>query len=223
MGCRKFYFQMKERILIGIVALFLGTIIVSCSKYESNLDLLTENIEDSRLNEESLEFKNSIISTLNTQKVSTKSGETVNFTEEQVKDLREKSLDMFASHGFKRSEFKEFLGEGDERIILMATIFTAIIEQEPVYMTPSRIKTKSETDDDDGTCWSFARVTYCAGQAFMSAVGADEIQSWFTGYRCLTKSLVKSIFKTALKKFPYIAAASAIGLFSECMGWLPWQ
>lgn len=208
---------MKNKIfIIGLFVLFLGMLTVSCSK-DDNYDLLTEETDTFTLNKQTQEFKDNLLSTLNAQKIVTKSNDEVEFTKEQVTDLRNKSLDMFASHGFKRSEFKEFLGDGDERIILMATIFTAIIEQEPVYTVPNRIKTRSESSGgDDGTCWSKDRVISCLS----SLIGLGEIGTAFNGIKCITKSIAKVVVKNLARSVLGAAAVAITVLeFTICMGW----
>lgn len=205
---------MKNRFLtLGIITLFTALVIMSCSKDDVNYDLLTENTENYQLNKESLEFKHSIISTFETQNASTKSGVNTNsnFAEDQIEDLREKSIDMFKSHGFEQSELDDLLEDGDERIIFMATVFTAIIDQEPIYSTPGVIKTKLESSSvDDDTCYPSASVSDC----LLRATGIKEI---LTG--CLTKY---AAFKILGRLVPYAGYTVAAADFANCMGWLNW-
>lgn len=210
--------KLKTLFLGLLVILTNAFIITSCSEDE-NLEAL-EQYQKSQINQETMEFKNNLVTTFKNKK-ETKSGE-ISLNQEQISLLRNDALVMLKSQGFEESDFEEFMEERDPRIILFAAMYMGLIENNSSQIV-RKVTRNSEDVDGDGTCYSVARITVCAGRALLSAIGADEIKNMFSGYACITKTIAKSVFKSLLKKVPWIAAAVALDTFIDCMGWYPWN
>lgn len=212
----------KVNLIVGMmVVVMVGCIFVACSNDDHNLNLqLLE--EQSRqktiLNKETADFKSGLISAVNLQKTKA-SAEEFRFSAEQVKDLRKQSLKMFKSHGFVEDEFKEFMDEGDERLILIATMFTAIMES-PVA-TFSRIKTRSEGGSESGECFSWSKALACGTSVLYGIIPLNDIRAAFAGAGCLTKTVALNILKSLVKKATVWVAIGAIIIdYSLCMDWI---
>lgn len=98
-------------------------------------------------------------------------------------------------------------------------MFAGVVESDGVVMPP---RTKSGFENGGGgsgeTCYGIVTAAKCASRALVGAIGVNELQNMFSA-KCLTKTMAKTIFKTALKKVPLVAAIVAIDEFSTCMGW----
>lgn len=211
---------MKRKIFC-LTVFFLVFGVFSCSGpwEEENVEVLmnVDNSQRNYLNAETINFKNDLVQMFYQSRSKTKAEE-LDLSKAQLEEMRKETLKMLKSHGFVENDFSEFMSEGDPRLILFGVMFTAVLETNMV--SAPRIKTRSE--GDDGTCYDIAQVVVCASRAILSALGADVIQSFFSGYRCLTKTLIKDLFKGLLKKVPWVAAVVAIDTFIDCMGWYPW-
>lgn len=196
---------MRRNILLSIIIfLSLCYIITSCSTDDTDLQLLEEQYKiKPTLNKETSEFKSAFISVLNSNK-SRVSNKEIEFSNEQIDILKDKSLKLFKSHGFSKKELNKYGIKSDEHLILSATIFTALMENPSLSQN---IKTRSENDE---TCYNGTSISDC----LLRVTGIHEI---ITG--CLTK---KAILKILGKYVPYIGWATAVADFANCMGWVDW-
>ena len=84
------------------------------------------------LTKETSTFKSCMVSIMKQAKDEGKKREDLAFTEEQLKMLKEKSLAMFKSHGFTEKHVMDLVENNDERLIFVATVFTAMVESKSV-------------------------------------------------------------------------------------------
>lgn len=196
--------------------LALGIVVESCSNHDSfedeNLQAIENQIKEREktITSEAADFKKDFLFVRKSK--STRSTE-FSMTNAEIDELRNRSLKMLESYGFKANEFSEFMNEGDPRLILLGAMFVGIMENNS-SKTTKMVKTRSEVVDD---CLDVAQVVLCAGRALASAVGADVIHQAFTG--CITKAMAKNILKGLLKKVPWVSVAFALDTFADCMGW----
>lgn len=215
--------NLKKMIFMSILCISASITFFACSK-DSFEDENFEMIERSanvqvKVNEQTLKFKDEIINLRKQQKTKGVS----NFSNDQIQSMNKLCLEMLKSHGFNESEFKEFINDGDPRLILLGVMFAGVVESDGVVMPP---RTKSGFENGGGgsgsgsgeTCYGIVTAAKCASRALVGAIGVNELQNMFSA-KCLTKTMAKTIFKTALKKVPLVAAIVAIDEFSTCMGW----
>ena len=202
---------MKRFYLIAgmVLSIMTAGVFTACSDYEDDrmdLQLLKkQEKQGSVLNEETSAFKSYMILTLKQSR--TRSGdEDFAFSEEQLGMLKEKSLAMFTSHGFTEEYVMDVVENDDERLIFVATVFTAILES-PSMPT---VKTRAVEGSEDETCYDAERVSDCLLRAL-------NIRDLVTS--CLTKT---AILKIISKWVPYLSLAAALTDFANCMGWVDW-
>lgn len=208
--------MIKKRFLYFSVSfiLFLGMIFTACSNEDefSDLKLLSKqaNIKPT-LNEETETFKTTFVSMLKPTTQTRASSDEFFFTEEQIDVITNKSLQMFSSHGFSEEEVIRLVDGDKEKLIFVATLFTALLESPTTYpetRSYALLKTQSESDED--TCYDSASITDC----ILRATGLKEL---ITG--CLTK---KAALKLLSKIVPYAGYVVAAADFANCMGWVDW-
>ena len=205
--------KMKKFYLIAgmVLSIMTAGVFTACSESEDDrMDfqlLKKQEKQKSSLNEETSAFKSCLVSTL--KQTRTRSvNENFTFTEEQLGILKEKSLAMFESHGFTEKDVMDLVENDDERLIFVATVFTAIVES-PSMPT---VKTRA-VEGDNGECFYIEKVKECLKRL----IDITEITDFLTG--CLTKT---ALFSTLAKFIPYAGYAFAAADFANCMGWLDW-
>ena len=189
------------------VAVVITSFSIACSNEDDNLDLQLiekQNEQKEVLNEETAEFKSNLISVLKQEKKKGY-GNDFSFSEENVAYLKEKGLKMFKSHGFTEDNLKSAGAKTDEEIIMMATIFTAIMEH------PADIPRVMKRNESNEPCFDANMIAEC----ILQATGIRDV---VTG--CLTKLATLELVKKIAKSIPYVGAAVLIADFAYCMGWL---
>ncbi len=129
---------MKNLILIAGMVLSMMTAGV-CTAYsqsedESKDQQWLEQLEEQEftLTDETSAFKSCVVSIMKQARDEGKKLEDFAYTEEQLKVLKEKSLAMFKSHGFTEKHVMDLVENNDERLVFVATVFTAIVEAKSV-------------------------------------------------------------------------------------------
>lgn len=201
---------MKRFYLIAgmVLSIMTAGVFTACSESEDDrMDLqLLEKQEKKKsvLNKETSAFKSYMVSTLKQSR--TRSGdEDFAFSEEQLGMLKEKSLAMFASHGFTEKYLMDLVENDGEQLIFVATVFTAVVESPSIPI----VKTRTE-GGENGECYNAASVSDC----LLRALAIRDILE-----KCLTKA---AILKIISKWVPYAGYASAVADFANCMGWVDW-
>lgn len=200
----------KIQFCMGLAfAVVIASFFFACSNESDALDLqLIEMQYDQKasLTEETVVFKSDMISVL--QQVKTRSLDNrTSFSEDDRMHLKESGIKMFLSYGFTEDDLKDAGAKTDEDIIVMATIFAAIMEH-PADLP--RMMTKSESGGEP--CYDGNKIADCILQA-------TGIQTVVTG--CLTKVAALGLATKIITKLnPYVGVAALIADFVSCMGWL---
>lgn len=189
--------------VISIMTACLFTFISCSDNDDYDFQLLMEQ-QKTVLNKETSDFKSNLVSALTSQNTRAVDGEFV-FSEEQLKNLKELSLKMFESHGYAKEYIENVVENNDERLIMAAAIFTAIVESPS---TPI-VKTRVEGNDNE-ECYNANSVSDC----LLRAAGIKELLQG-----CIKKA---TILKLISKYVPGIGYAAAVVDFANCMGWVEW-
>lgn len=217
---------MRKKITLAcfLLASLLGTFaIYSCSNsLDENLEVLKESEKQQKsVSLEALTLKTKVAEAFRQNK--TRSSETV-LTESQIKELRATALDFLKSEDMvKESDYSDFMEEGDPRLILFASFCVGMLETDPseLYVEEGTRSSDDKPRAEPRICYDTARVIDCAYEAIGAFIGLNELKDLF-GSGCVTISKGKSIFKTALKKVPWLGAMAALERFCSCMGWMNW-
>lgn len=205
----------NKKFFLGFIAMMIvGGAFMACSKDSDPLDLqlLEEQAKQKvTLNKETSAFKADIISAIS-QSPTRVSETEFTFSAEQMKMLRESSLNMFRSHGFSEKEVLDVVDNNDIRLIFVATAFTALMEY-PGTASYSMPKTRSESGE---TCYNIERIKHCLWEAVKDVFGLYDIMESIEK-KCVTKTIALELLG---KYAAYIDIATAIYDFSNCMGWI---
>ena len=201
---------MKKFYLIAgmVLSIMTAGVFTACSESEDDrmdLQLLKkQEKQKSTVNEETSAFKAYMVSTLKQAKTRSVN-ENFTFTEEQLGILKEKSLAMFESHGFTEKYVMDLVENDDERLIFVATVFTAIVES-PSMPT---VKTRA-AEGDNGECFDIDKVIECFNKAAKITNAANLIA------KCMSKVSILSALAKVVQVGGY---ALAVETFIDCMGW----
>lgn len=211
--------KMKSIICSATFSLFLIVLfaIQSCDSNENVEALISEKIDS----KEVLELKKAIVKNKDlilkvaNQQVKTKGNNGAIEVPTIFKDLNKKSLKMLESYGVHYSDIEDVLeNENDPKITLIGMFFAALIEENSNVISVPR--TKSQSEGDDGVCYTAESVTNC----ILTAVGITEIAESLQSVSCVSKTLALTVFKTAAKRALGAAGvAYALISFGDCMGW----
>lgn len=189
-------------------------LIISCTQddifEDENFQIIEkqEKIQKNSLSAEAVDFKNSFL-LLRKEKVTRDTEFTM--SDSEIKNLRNKSLAVLNSYGFKEKEFEKFMEEGDPRLILLSAMFVGIMENNQIEPT-TLVKTRSEGGIGE-TCLDVAQVARCIAVALKDTFTIQGL----TG--CVTKTVAINVLKSLLKKVPWVSVAWALDTFADCMGW----
>lgn len=221
---------MRKKIIIAnaLLLIVIGiSFVQSCSSStDENLEILqVQNKEKELLNQEVSYFKSEVIDAL--QQSKTRNSDTLLFSKQQIRELRETSLEFLISQGFEEQDYRDFMKEDDPRLIFMAALYTGILETnvDRIFGMKTRNEGGSSggpISGDDSTCYSVAQVTICLQRAVLNGIGADDIMKAIAG-KCATKKLCKTLVKVFVKKVPIVGIVSALDAFADCMGWYSWD
>lgn len=200
--------------------ILLGILTTSCSDDYHYIDdnyQAIKNIKENEtelLTQEAINYKNSFLQLRQNKKSRSTN---LALTNTEIETLRAESLNMLKSYGFESDEFKEFMQEGDPRIILLGAIYVSIMETNQAQPF-NLIKSRSESEDTIGeTCLVVAKVARCIALALRDLVTIEGVKALLSG--CVTKEAAKVALKTLLKKVPWISTVWALDTFADCMGW----